>query len=256
VLLKSSNHNRNVIGYIQPNTINNVGLKNPAVIAWWSAAFPGYGHILLGSHFIGFILLIHEAIMNNLSGLNTAIFYSFIGEFTTAKETLNMTWFLVYIAPYIFSIWDSYQRTIQLNEDYIMARQRGYEIITKGISSFGINRLDLKKPLVSIFWSILAPGSGHIYINQTFMVILLVPWLVIVTYFSNLVPAIYHTFVGDFHLARSLANPQWLLFLPSIYGFVIYDAYVHTLEYNELYKLDQKRYYEQAFQNRNFRMPF
>ena len=176
---------------VNPYSINNIDVRNPYVIAWWSAAFPGYGHLALGYNFIGLILIMHESVINTLSGLNTAIFYSFIGEFNMAKQALNVKWLLAYVAPYLFSIWDSYQKTIQLNEDYIIARQKGYEIIDNGISAYDMNRLDNKNPFISITWSLLAPGSGHLYINRLPMVILATPWLILVLYFSNLVPAVH-----------------------------------------------------------------
>ncbi|MBU9723381.1 hypothetical protein [Bacillus alkalicola] len=39
-------------------------MKNPWVPAWWSAAFPGMGHIMLGSYVKGFILFTWEFVIN------------------------------------------------------------------------------------------------------------------------------------------------------------------------------------------------
>jgi hypothetical protein len=253
---KKPNQNyRNITAFISPYTINNIDLKNPYIIAWWSAAFPGYGHLALGYNFIGIILIVHESAINTLSGLNTAIVYSFIGEFSMAKQSLDIRWLLAYIPPYLFSIWDSYQRTIQLNEDYVIARQRGYQIIFKGMSAYDMNRLDRKSPIAAVIWSFLAPGSGHIYINRIPTVILATPWLILVFYFSKLIPAIHYTLLGNFELARSVVDPQWLIILPSIYGFVAYDAYLHTMEYNKLYKIYHMNYLKKAYQESDFHMP-
>lgn len=246
--------NRDIIAYISPNTINMTGQKNPGVIAWWSAAFPGYGHMILGSYVIGVILIVHEGVINYLSGLNSAIFYSFIGDFNTAKQSLDIKWVMAYVPPYIFAIWDSYQRTIQLNEDDMLARQGNYKIITKGTSALNINRLDIKKPVVAVCWTFLGPGAGHIYINRL-PILISVPWFVAVTYFANFLPAIHHTLVGNFEAARAVADPQWLLNLPSLYGFMAYDAYLHTLEYNNLYKLYQKDYLQRTYQDTDYQMP-
>lgn len=229
------------------------GVKNPVVIAWWSAAFPGFGHLILGNYLIGLILIVHEIVINSFCGLNTAVFYSFIGEFKLAKEALDVKWLLAYVAPYIFAIWDSYQRTVRLNANYLIALQRNDEIIIRENSVFSLNRLDMKKPVVAVLWSYLAPGSGHLYINRILLV-LIVPFLVAITYFSNLLPAVHHMMTGNFQLSRSIVDFQWLLYLPSIYGFMAYDVYIHTLENNKLYKMHLKSYLKRRYQNRDFQL--
>jgi hypothetical protein len=42
--------------------------------------------------------------------------------------------------------------------------------------------------------------------------------------------------------ATSLVEPRWLLFMPSLYGFAIYDSYSNAAEYNKLFDLEQSRY--------------
>lgn len=39
-----------------------IHLRNPSIIAWWSAAFPGCGHLLLSKYLRGFVLFIWEVI--------------------------------------------------------------------------------------------------------------------------------------------------------------------------------------------------
>jgi hypothetical protein len=39
-------------------------LRNPYTIAWWSAAFPGFGHFLLSKYLLGLILFIWEVFVN------------------------------------------------------------------------------------------------------------------------------------------------------------------------------------------------
>lgn len=231
--------------------INNISPKNPYVLAWWSAAFPGFGHLILGHYAIGIVLILHEIIINTLAGLNTAIYYSMIGEIETAKQSLNMKWIIAYISPYVFAIWDCYQRALGQNEDAMIAQKKGTHIISNEFSAFGLNRLEQKKPIVSLVWSFLAPFSGHIYINRT-PIVLVVPWLVLVVHLSNLLPAIHYSFIGDFNSAINSLDPQWLLYLPSLYGFAVYDAYVHTLEYNSLCKMYQKDLLESLYQSKDF----
>jgi hypothetical protein len=243
--------NPNVIAYIGPHVINHIDIKNPFVIAWWSAAFPGFGHLILGHYFIASILILHEIIINTMCGLNTAIYYSMIGEFHHAKQTLDTKWIIAYINPYVFAIWDSYQKTLNKNEEYIIAKQKGYEIVSNNFSAFCLNRLGTKNPIIASIWSFIAPGSGHIYIHRI-PIAFLIPWVVYVTYFSNLLPAIHFLMVGEIEASTNLLNPQWLLYLPSLYGFMMYDSYLHTFEYNKLYKLQQKKQLEKAYQSPSF----
>ncbi|QQK79200.1 hypothetical protein HUG20_04340 [Salicibibacter cibi] len=251
---KSTENYRSIIASMSPSMINNVDIKNPSVVAWWSAAYPGFGHLILGHYFIGFVLLVHEVLLNIFSGLNLAIYYSFIGEFERAIQSVDTNWFVAYFPIYFFAIWNSYQRTRQLNEDYVIARQIGYDIYSNSISLFSLNRLEEKKPYIAVFWSVLAPGLGHIYINRM-LILLLVPLLVLFMYVSNLLPAVQYTMVGDFESARNITNPQWLMNLPSFYGFMAYDAYLKTVEYNKLYKRYQQLYLENTYQHQQFQMP-
>lgn len=243
--------NQNIVAFVKPFAINTIENYQPGIIAWWSAAFPGFGHIILGHYLIGFIFIIHEIIMNTLSGLNTAIYHSMIGDFEMAKQILNKKWVIAYISPYIFAIWDSYQRSVQLNSDYRIAMKRGYAIISKDFSIFGLNRHCHKKPILSVLWTVIAPGSGHIYINRL-LVIFLLPIFVLIVHFSHFIQGIYQTMIGDFEQAKQTMNPQWLLYLPSIYCFISYDVFVQTLSNNRLYQMTQKRFLEKNYQNQHF----
>lgn len=54
-------------------------LRNPYIIAWWSAAFPGFGHLLLSKYLRGYALILWELLVNNMAHLNYGIIYSFTG---------------------------------------------------------------------------------------------------------------------------------------------------------------------------------
>lgn len=250
---RSDKHN--VVAYINPFSINSIGIVKPGIIAWWSAASPGFGHMILGHYPIGIILIIHEIILNTLTGLNSAIFHSMTGDIEMAKQILNKKWIIAYICPYIFAICDSYFRTIQLNEDYRNAVRKGYAIVSRSYSFFGINKLDNKNPILAVIWSFLVPGVGHVYINRL-PVIILVPWFIVVVHLSNLLPSIHHALLGDFQHAILTIDPQWILHLPSLYGFMMYDAYVNSLANNQIYKLQLKHTLERNYQNQDFSMGF
>ncbi|WP_288183413.1 hypothetical protein [uncultured Sporomusa sp.] len=82
----------NSLGHIGAIATNFLHLRNPYTIAWWSAAFPGFGYISLGNYIIGFLLFFWEVIINTKAGVNAAILYSFIGDFAKTKEVLNTKW--------------------------------------------------------------------------------------------------------------------------------------------------------------------
>lgn len=106
-----------------------VHLRNPYIIGWWSAAFPGFGHLLLSKYLRGFVLFIWEVVVNVNSNINLAMIYSFQGEIDKAKEILDTRWLLIYIPVYIFAIWDSYRTTVDLNKIYVLAERRSIDLI-------------------------------------------------------------------------------------------------------------------------------
>src|SRR5699024_6688661 len=49
--------------------------RNPYIIGWWSAAFPGFGHLLLSKYIHAFVLFIWEVVINLQANINLAIIY-------------------------------------------------------------------------------------------------------------------------------------------------------------------------------------
>jgi len=94
-------------------------LRNPFVIAWWSLAYPGLGHLLLSKYIRGFLLFTWEVFLNYNAHINLAILYSFTGRFQMAKDVLDTTWVMFYAPTYLFAVWDSYRTTVDLNLQYI-----------------------------------------------------------------------------------------------------------------------------------------
>src|SRR3954466_13767507 len=103
-----------------------IHLRNPYIVAWWSAAFPGFGHLLLSKYHRGYILFIWEVVVNLNAHVNLAMVHSFQGNITMAKNVLDTRWLLVYIPVYFFGIWDSYRSTVDLNSIYILAEHEGH----------------------------------------------------------------------------------------------------------------------------------
>lgn len=55
-------------------------LRNPYIIAWWSSAFPGFGHLLLSKYLHGLALVMWEIFINMAAHVNQAMIYSFQGN--------------------------------------------------------------------------------------------------------------------------------------------------------------------------------
>lgn len=241
---------------INPITTNIFHLRNPWIIAWWSAAFPGFGYYLLGKYLTGFILMLWEVLINNYSHLNEAIVYSMIGNFDAAKDVISEDGLWLYITVYVFNIWDSYRRTVEYNKYYVLSCREGYHISMKNMSSLEVNVLEKRKPIWAIFWSSLTPGLGHIYLNRLPSIIFgLILWIY-AAYCSKLYQCIFYTASGRFEDVHKLADPQHFLYIPSLFVFIIYDSYINTVEYNKLMDKEQAKYLEKEYQHPRFKMPF
>lgn len=248
-------NNRRPKGIVTPTTTNFLHLKNPWVTAWWSAAFPGFGHILLCNNVKGLLLMLWEILINVRSRLNLAIIYTFTGRFDMAKAILDRRWLLLYVGVFVYGIWDSYRGTIDLNKLSVLAYREKSLFFPVKISGMEINYLDKKSPWVSVAWSMFMPGLGHLYIHRLITGFVILAWTITIAYLSHVLEAIHFTAVGDFVQAIKVTNPQWLLFLPSIYCFSIYDSYVNTVEYNKLFEIEQGSFLKENYQDCEFEMP-
>ena len=137
-------------------------LRNPYVIASWSAAFPGLGHILLSKYLRGFLLFSWEVFINYNAHVNLAILYSLTGKFQMAKNIIDINWAILYIPTYVFAIYDSYRSTVDVNNNFILAAREDAEIVPFRVGELEINFLDKKSPWVAAVWSLLSPGAGQL----------------------------------------------------------------------------------------------
>ncbi len=230
-------------------------LRNPFVIAWWSAAFPGLGHLLLSKYLRGYILFIWEVIINMEANINLAILYSFTGRFDMARDVLDKEWALLYIPTYLFAIWDSYRTACDVNHCYMLAQREDAEIKAFAISAFEFNYLDKRSPLAAGVWSLLMPGTGQLYIHRIPTSIFLLTWWIATVYLTKLLPGVHYTLLGQFQQAKQVMDPHWLLNIPSIFFFSFYDAYANTVENNRLFEEEQSRFLKKEYQNNSFKMP-
>ncbi|MGJ7922873.1 hypothetical protein [Neobacillus sp. LXY-4] len=233
---------------------NYIHLRNPWVTAWWSAAFPGFGHIRLGIYVKGLILLIWEIIINVHSRLNEAMVFSFNGQFELAKDVLNIKMLFLYIPIYIHCIWDSYRQTVDLNKHYLLAENERAPIVPFIMNGYALNYLDKRNPWNALVWSLLFPGLGNLYVHRVPTGFFIVSITTVIIYLSNFFEAVQFTLMGSFNKAGAILDPEWALFLPSIYCFSAFEAYVLSVEYNKLYKKEQSQYLEKNYQKSNLQL--
>lgn len=242
-------------GVFPPTNTNMVQLRNPNIVMWWSAAIPGYGHVMLCKYIKGFLLIVWEFVVNINARLNTAIMYTFLGKFEEAVQVLNTQWILLYVAVYLYSMWDSRRVAIDLNKYSVLADMSwaSSEVNPITFSALENNYLDKRKPWLAIFWSLITPGLGHLYVNRLPSGFYILIWFVVALYFSRALPSIHYTFVGDFQQAVDVINPQWVIFLPSMYCFAPYDAYLQCDSFNKLMAKQQSAFLMNNYQKESFK---
>ena len=221
---------------------NSVCPRPPWIAAWWSAAFPGFGHMFLGKYLHGLILIIWELVINNLSHLNMAIALSFHGRFEEAQAILNQDWVLLYLAVYVYSIWDSYRCAVEIKKGHILSEIEDAPVTPSDVSFFDVVILEKKKPLLGLFWSFFTPGLGQLYGGSTVVGTFILAWWIFVCYKAVAIRAWLYSFLGDFDKALEIVEWQWFLFLPSMLAFAIYQAYVSVTESNILFDIEQIRF--------------
>jgi hypothetical protein len=229
-------------GHISVFGINSIYPRPPWVAAWWSVAFPGFGHMFLGKYLHGFVLIIWELVVNNKANLNTGIALSFQGRFDEAKAALNQDWLLLYVAVFVYGIWDSYRCAVENNKSHVLAEIEDAPVTPSDVSFFDIIILDKKHPWAGMFWSALSPGLGQMYSGSTIVGTFVLSWWIFVCYKAVAIRAWLYSFLGDYSSANAHVDWQWFLFLPSMYVFAIYQAYASVNENNILFDIEQTRY--------------
>ncbi|MFC0557791.1 hypothetical protein [Halalkalibacter alkalisediminis] len=251
---KPTNQERRYKAYVSIFGTTQLHLRNPYIIAWWSAAFPGFGHLLLSKYLRGFTLFIWEILINSMTHLNLSMVYSFTGNIDMAKEVLDPKWFLLYIPVYLFAIWDSYRTAVDMNKVYVLAERENADFNTYSIGALEINYLDKRRPIMAAIWSLFTPGLGQLYVHRVITALFTTAWTIVFVYYSNLLVAVQYLFLGDIAEATQVLDPQWLLFIPSHVGFAVYDSYVNTVENNKLFESEQRKYLKTNYQKYRVKM--
>ena len=230
--------------------------RHPLITVWWAASFAGFGQMKVGSYAKGYLLVLLEILINMGAQLNLAIVYSFTGRFELAKEVLDIRWILAYVAIYGYGLWDSYNLTVSMNTQAVLASREKAPIDVFKMMPFSINFLDKRTPWVTIFWSMVLPGLGHMYSLRMLTGYFLIGFTLISAYLSRLLEGIHFTFLGDFSQATAILDPQWLLFLPSIYLYAVHESYSSVVELNKIFDVEQREFLQKRYQNFTLELPF
>ncbi|OPH59375.1 hypothetical protein BC351_20930 [Paenibacillus ferrarius] len=216
--------------------------RNPYLIAWWSASFPGFGHLLMYKNAVGVLLTLSEVLINSLACVNLAMVYSFSGNFSMAKEVLQPLWLFGYMIIYFFAIWDSYRCAIETNKHYELAILENARFPIQLMRSTGIQFLEKKRPLTAAICSLIFPGLGHLYNKHIWLGFYGVFWWWIYLTFSHFYEAVHAMILGNNQLVTSILRPQWLMFMPSVLGGAIFHSYSSAIEQNRLFRISQRHY--------------
>lgn len=230
-------------------------LRNPGVIAAWSMAFPGFGHLLLNKYLRGYALIAWEVFINQKIHLNLAMIHSFNGQFQAAREALDPRYMSMYIPVYLFAIWDSYRTTVDMNRVYLLAQRENGPYSTFTVGTLEVNYLDQRTPWLAAFWSAAIPSLGQLYLHRIVFAAFVLVTTVFVIGKANLILSVHYLILGDLPSSKAVLDAQWLLYVPSYYFFTIYDAYVNTVENNKLFEDDLRNYLLRNYQpvGRTFR---
>ncbi len=242
--------------HVESYSFNGLHLRNPYVIAWWSLVYPGFGHLALGSITKGVFLFSGELVINYMAHVNLAILYSFTGQFQMARSVLDTQWLLLYTGILVFSIYDSYRITVEVNKLSVLADREYARITPVVLTATSLNGLLKRQPWVSAAWSVIIPGSAQLMLGDSiraFFIMVVAGGIIIQ---SHALQAIGLTFTGEFALAKAIIDWQWFLNIPSFYSFAIWQAYVETVEINKLFEIEQAQHLKSQFQSSNFPMPF
>lgn len=210
---------------------------NPYMIAWWSAAFPGFGHYMLNQYLRATLLTLVEVTINTCAHINEAMVYSFCGEIELAKLTLNIDWMLGYLIIYLITIGDSFRSAVELNKLNALAKPT---ITNLEIFPSEVHYLKKKKPLIGALYSFLFPGFGQFYTHRIFLAFYAIFWWWVYILLSHSHRSIVLLLLGEIEHSITVLHPHWLLFMPSVIGGSIYFAHLTCRSHNELLLESQK----------------
>lgn len=243
------NRKRHQLATISMFGISYMHRQNPFVVAWWSAAFPGFGQYLLNQYLRATLFTISEVATNTLAHINECIAYSFSGNFEMAKSVLRPQWAYGYFILYLFAIWDSYRSTLVQNKMCHLAEMEDEPIQGFLMHPFEIQYLEQKNPFIASWYSLLLPGLGQLYNHRFGLAFYSMFWWWVYFILSHAYESIFYLVIGNIQQAVSVIKIHWLMFLPSVIGGAVYHAYITAVDHNRLYRLEQRQYLVERYGN-------
>lgn len=251
-ILQTYSRKRASLGMVSLNQLHD---SNPWVIAAWSFFFPGFGYLLLGEFTQGWMMFIWELFVNIHAHFNKAIVMAVTGHFQQSIGILSSDghfWILSYGAVFCYSLFDSYSLAVEVNHIYGLALAENVPVEIFRISAFQFNFFNKRNPWMAACWSLFMPGLGGLYTRRIASYVFDLSWWMIIVYFSRLLPAVLATFTGHFQQATAVLNVEWVMFVPSIYGFTFYTSYTGVVEQNKLFDQQQANYLQDMYQSPTF----
>lgn len=249
-----NNQQRRPLATISLFGVTHLHRQNPYIIAWWSAAFPGFGQYLLNRYLRGTVLTLFEVITNTLAHINEAIVYSFCGQFQMAKSVLQPRWVYGYFIIYLYLIWDAYRTTIVQNKMCQLAEFENETIPGIILHPQGIQYLEQKNPFIAVVYSFFFPGLGQLYNHRFGLAFWAMLWWWIYLALSHAYESILYLFLGNIEKSITFLHPHWLLFMPSVVGGSMYHAFITAVGHNQLYRLEQRQHLKERYQNTEVRI--
>lgn len=238
---------RRVQALVSPFGISFLHPKNPYMIAWWSAAFPGFGHLILHQYVRGVLLTLTEVAINTLAHVNETLIYSFTGRFELAKDTLEVRWAIGYMIIYMMSIWDSFKNAQSINKLQVLANLENSRIKPYIISPCEIQYLEKRNPYIAALYSLFFPGMGQLYVHRVGLAFYAMFWWWIYISLSYAHVSVHHHLLGQLSESVKTLHCHWLLFMPSVTGGSVYHAFVTACEHNRLFRTEQRQYFRDRY---------
>ncbi|WP_426450754.1 hypothetical protein ACP26L_01795 [Paenibacillus sp. S-38] len=245
---------RRPLALLSTSGVTHLQRQNPFVVVWWSAAFPGFGHLLLNQYIRGVLLTLSEVITNTLAHINEAIIYSFSGRIPLAKEVLDPVWLYGYCMIYLYAMWDSYRSTLEINRQCELAEMEDARLQALVMRPGSIQYLERKSPRAAAAASLCFPGLGQLYNHRFGLAFYAILWWWVYLGFSHLHAAGLALLLGHAKESTAMLTPHWLLFMPSVLGGSIYHAYVTAVEHNRLFRVEQRQYLRERYSAAGYRL--
>lgn len=228
--------------------------QNPYMVAWWSAAFPGFGQYLLNQYLRGTILTLFEVVLNTLAHLNEAIVYSFCGKFEMARSILQPRWAFGYLIIYLYAIWDSYRSALIQNKMCHLAELENERIRGIILHPLEIQYIEQKNPFIAALYSFFFAGLGQLYNHRFILAFYAMFWWWAYLILSRAHESAFNLILGNIQKSISMLQPHWLLFMPSVAGGSAYHAFITAIEHNRLYRQEQRQHLEERYRNSEVRI--